>query len=284
MLTIAYTSLLEALRKKILIFIGIITVIYLGLFSFVVYKMMEDISKSPTETGINIIVTVSQIVSFLGFYFSSMLVSFLAIMSSIGNISSEIENGTIHSIVTKPIRRMDYVLGKYIGHAVLITVYSIFIYCSIWGICMAFKLPVMNILALEDLLKGLLFFVIEPLTLLSLSIFGGVYFKTLTNGIFVISIYILSLIGGMLEQIGAAISNDNLINIGIFASLISPFDVIYRQMIAAIFSNLGTINPLAIGMNAIATLPSKWMNVYVGVYLVGLVFLTVIKFRKKDIS
>jgi|LSQX01.1.fsa_nt_gb ABC-type transport system involved in multi-copper enzyme maturation permease subunit len=284
MLTIAYTSLLEALRKKILVFIGIITIIYLGLFSFVVYKMMEDIGNHPAETGLSILVTVSQIVSFLGFYFSSMLVSFLAIMSSIGNISSEIENGTIHSIVTKPIRRMDYVLGKYLGHAVLIIVYSIFIYFSIWGICMFFKLPVMSILALEDLLKGLLFFVIEPLTLLSLSIFGGVYFKTLTNGIFVISIYILSLIGGMLEQIGAAISNNNLINIGIIASLVSPFDVIYRQMIAAIFSNLGTINPLAIGMNATSTLPSKWMNVYVGVYLFGLIFLTVIKFRKKDIS
>lgn len=284
MLTIAYTSLLEALRKKILIFIGIITIIYLALFSFVVYKMMEDIGRHPAETGIDIIVTVSQIVSFLGFYFSSMLVSFLAIMSSVGNISSEIENGTIHSIVTKPIRRMDYVLGKYLGHAVLITVYSIFIYFSIWGICMAFKLPVMSMLAPEDLLKGLFFFVIEPLAILSLSIFGGVAFRTLTNGIFVISIYILSLIGGMLEQIGATISNNNLINVGIFASLISPFDVIYRQMIAAVFSNLGTINPLAIGMNGAATLPSKWMNVYVGIYLVGLIFLAVFKFRKKDIS
>lgn len=284
MLTIAYTSLLEALRKKILIFIGIITVIYLTLFSFVLYKMMEDIGRHPADTGINIIVTMSQIVSFLGFYFSSMLVSFLAIMSSVGNISSEVENGTIHSIVTKPIRRMDYILGKYLGHAVLITMYSIFIYFSIWGICMAFKLPVMSILEPGTLLKGLFFFVIEPLAILSLSIFGGVVFKTLTNGIFVISIYILSLIGGMLEQIGAAISNNNLINTGIFASLISPFDVIYRQMIAAIFSNIGTINPFTIGMNATATLPSKWMNVYVGIYLVGLIFLAVFKFRKKDIS
>jgi len=284
MLTIAYTSLLEALRKKIIIFIGIITIIYLGLFSFVVYKMMEDISGGAIKTNTSIIAMESQIVSFLGFYFSSMLVSFFAIMSSVGNISSEIENGTIHSIVTKPIRRMDYVLGKYLGHALLITVYSIFIYSSIWGICIAFKLPVMNIIALEDILKGLLFFVIEPLTILSLSTFGGVAFRTLTNGIFVISIYILGLIGGMLEQIGAAIYNNNLINIGIFASLISPFDVIYRQMIAAIFSNIAAINPIAFGMNGEATLPSKWMNVYIVLYLVGLIYLSVFKFRKKDIS
>ncbi len=67
-------------------------------------------------------------VSVPGFYFSSMLVAFLAIMSSIGAVSSEIESGVIHGVITKPVKRLEYVLGKYLGLAALLTAYSIFLW------------------------------------------------------------------------------------------------------------------------------------------------------------
>lgn len=284
MITIALASFKEALKKKIIILVGLLTVIYLVLFGIITYYVVKDLSQWNGGGSINGFLMASQVVSVLGFYFSSMLVAFLTIMASISSISSEIESGLLHSIITRPIRRSEYVLGKYIGLAALVVCYSVFLYVSVLAICTVLKLPSLNSISIGSLGKGLLFFILQPIAILSLSIFGNVSFKTITNGIFVISVYVLGLIGSMMEQIGSLMKNGNLINWGIFSSLISPFDVIYRQMLTSIYSTVGITNPL-FGPNTLTnTTPSKWMMIYIFVYIVGLALLAVKKFQRKDIG
>lgn len=284
MMTIAIASFKETLRKKILLLIGILTLVYLLLFGFIIYHAVKDINQWDSGNNLKIYMMASQTVSILGFYFSSMLVAFLTIMASIGSVSSEIENGVIHSAITRPIKRMDYILGKYLGLAALIILYSVFLYTSVVLICILLQLPVMKMLGIPPLLKGLLFFILQPIAILSLSIFGSVRFKTTVNGIVVIALYILGAIGGMMEQIGTAIENTNLINWGIFSSLLAPFDVIYHQMLDAVFSDAGLANPMFAMSGMQGNTPSRWMMVYIFVYIVGLTALAVRRFEKRDIG
>lgn len=283
MMAIAMASFMEALRKKIILLVGILTLVYLFLFGLIIYFTVKDISKMGTENSIGVYFMASQMISILGFYFSSMLVAFLTIMASVGSISSEIESGILHSIITRPIKRIEYVMGKYLGLAVLVITYSLLLFSSVLLICYLFKLPAINAINSTSLIKGFLYFILEPIAILSLSIFGSVVFKTLTNGIFVIAIYILGLIGGMMEQIGALIKNENLLNWGIFSSLISPFDVIYRLMTSTIFSNLGVTNPLFGPASLSNTTPSMWMLLYILIYILGLLVWSIRKFERKDI-
>ena len=278
MMTIAIASFKETLRKKILLLIGILTLVYLVLFGFIIYHAVKDISQWDSGNNLKIYMMASQTVSILGFYFSSMLVAFLTIMASIGSVSSEIENGVIHSVITRPIKRMDYILGKYLGLAALIILYSVFLYTSVVLICVVLQLPVMKMLGIPPLLKGLLFFILQPIAILSLSIFGSVRFKTTVNGIVVIALYILGAIGGMMEQIGTAIENTNLINWGIFSS------VIYHQMLDAVFSDAGLANPMFAMSGMQGNTPSQWMMVYIFVYIIGLTALAVRRFEKRDIG
>ena len=284
MMTIAIASFKETLRKKILLLIGILTLVYLVLFGFIIYHAVKDINQWDSGNNLKIYMMASQTVSILGFYFSSMLVAFLTIMASIGSVSSEIENGVIHSVITRPIKRMDYILGKYLGLAALIILYSVFLYTSVVLICVVLQLPVMKMLGIPPLLKGLLFFILQPIAILSLSIFGSVRFKTTVNGIVVIALYILGAIGGMMEQIGTAIENANLINWGIFSSLLAPFDVIYHQMLDAVFSDAGLANPMFAMSGMQGNTPSQWMMVYIFVYIIGLTALAVRRFEKRDIG
>lgn len=218
------------------------------------------------------------------FYFSSMLVAFLTIMVSVGSISSEVESGVIHSVITRPIKRSSYVLGKYLGLGVLTVSYSIFLFAAIISICAIFQLPIVKTLEPMNVIKGLLFFVLEPIAILSLSIFGSASFKTLSNGIFVVSIYILGLIGGVMEQIGTLLKNQGLVNWAIVSSLISPFDIIYRQMLSSIFSNLGITNPFGLVNGTAGTTPSIWMLIYILAYIPVMIIFAIKKFRVKDIS
>lgn len=285
MFTIALASFKEVLRKKILILVAVLTFIYLVIFSLIVYYYAKDIGEWEKGSSVGVFVAASQLISVLGFYFSSMLVALLTIMASAGSISSEIESGLIHSVVTRPIRRKEYVLGKYLGIALLIVIYSIFLYTSVILICLIMRLPFLQSLGTPALIKGLVFFLLEPLAILALSIWGSISFKTLANGIVVIAFYILGLIGSMMEQIGVLVKSDTLYQIGIFSSLVSPFDVIYRQMLSVLFSAYGITNPLFGGTtNLSGTTPSKWMTVYVLIYIAGLVLLSVRKFNRKDIA
>jgi ABC-type transport system involved in multi-copper enzyme maturation permease subunit len=283
-IAIAAASFKEALRKKLFILVAALTLVYLILFGVITHFAVKDLARAGELNTIQALDIASNIVSFLGFYFSSMLVAFLTIMASVGSISSEVESGVIHSIITRPIKRSSYVLGKYLGLGVLSVSYAVFLFAAIIAICAIFKLPIVNTLKPLDVLKGLLFFTLEPLAILSLSIFGSAAFKTLSNGIFVISLYILGLIGGVMEQIGSMLGNQSLVNLGIISSLISPFDVIYRQMLSALFINLGITSPFMMSGGMTSTAPSIWMLIYIFVYIPGLVILAIRKFRVKDIS
>lgn len=284
MIAIAAASFKEALRKKLFILVAGLTLVYLILFGVITHFAVEDLARAGTLNTVNALDVASNIVSFLGFYFSSMLVAFLTIIVSVGSISSEVESGVIHSIITRPIKRDRYVLGKYLGLGVISVSYSIFLFSAIIAICTIFKLPIVNTLETLNIIKGLLFFTLEPLAILSLSIFGSASFKTLTSGIFVISVYILGLIGGLMEQIGSFLNNQSLVDLGIISSLISPFNVIYRQMISSIFGSLGIVSPFMAASGMIGTAPSIWMVIYIFVYIPWFVFLAIRKFRLKDIS
>jgi ABC-type transport system involved in multi-copper enzyme maturation permease subunit len=283
-IAIAAASLKEAIRKKILILVAALTFVYLTLFGLITHFAVQDLARAGALNTINALDVASNIVSFLGFYFSSMLVAFLTIMISVGSISSEVESGVIHSIITRPIKRASYVLGKYLGLGVLSISYSIFLFAAIISICTIFKLPIVNTIEPLNIIKGLLFFTLEPIAILSLSIFGSAAFKTLSNGIFVISIYILGLIGGVMEVIGSMLQNQSLVNLGIISSLISPFDIIYRQMLSSMFENIGIRNPFMAVGGMTSTTPSIWMLIYIIVYIPVLVLLAIKKFRLKDIS
>ena len=59
----------------------------------------------------------------LGLYAVHFLSSFLALFLSVGAISSEIDSGTLHAVLARPIRRADVVVGRWLAYAGLIGVY-----------------------------------------------------------------------------------------------------------------------------------------------------------------
>ncbi|MDP4183520.1 MAG: ABC transporter permease [Bacillota bacterium] len=284
MMTIAFTTFKEAVRKKLFLLVGILTFIYLSLFTIIVHFYVKDMNNNSFGNTIQIMEVASQLISVLGFYFSSMLVALLTIVASVSAISSEVENGTIHSIITKPIKRYEYILGKYIGLGILSGVYAALLFILVILITKVQGLPVTDTMEMSGLVKGMGFFILQPLVILSLAIFGSSSLKSLTNGIIVVSIYILGLIGSMMEQIGSIIKNDSLYKFGILSSLISPFDLIYRKMLSVVFSGVIISNPMTGGLDSGTTSPSIWMMFYIGIYLVGLLILAVLKFNKRDIS
>lgn len=283
MIAVAMASFKEAVRKKLILLIGLLTLVYIIILTLITHFGYNSLKSNPINSDA-LSSNAALIVSFLGYYFSSMIIALLTIMASLGAVSSEIENGAVQSIVTKPIKRSHYILGKYLGLAALVTAYSLFLYITIFVINYTVGVPPLDKPDVLILLKGLLLFILEPLSILSLCILGSTAFKTLNNGIIVIAIYILGTIGSMMEQIGSGLKIDGLVEGGILISLISPFETVYRKLIEVVFSSSDIsfffTSPLFIS----GSMPSNWMILYVVIYLVALLMLSIHKFNRKDIS
>jgi len=291
MLTIANLTFKEALRKKILVAALILTVLFLALYGVGLYyatgSMQESASSAQGAPGDafganaqTMVDMTKRLLVLLGIYFASKIVSLLAIFSSVGAVSSEVENGMLHAILAKPVRRRDIILGKFLGFAGMLTVYSALLFL----IVLVLNYYIAGT-GLSDVPALTALFIIQPLVFLAVTIAGSTTLSTLANGIAAFTLYILGSVGGMVEQIGAMINNTALVNTGIVSSLIMPADAIYR-MIAAILSKSpgGAFDAMFFGPFGAVSAPSNAMIVYSVLYIFAFAGIAVAAFSRKDIG
>ncbi|HHV71120.1 MAG TPA: ABC transporter permease [Clostridia bacterium] len=258
MWTIAKLSVQEMIRKKVFL----VTMILTGIFLFVYGLGLHIAFKDGGDNLIVKTVIFTQLLS-AGLYMASFIVAFLVLFTAVGSISTELENGTLQTIVVKPIKRWEIIVGKYLGMGMVIAVYSIFFFLVIIALNRQISLPALN------LIRSLGIFCLQGLVFLSLVLLGSTVFTTLNNGIIMVILYGIGMIGGIVEQVGNLIGKEALINLGIVTSLVVPFDSLYRKMLYTLFSasDLGQLNLFTQqGPFGVGSQPSVWMMVYVLIY------------------
>lgn len=280
MFTIARLTFQEVLSKKVFYIVLLLSIVFLSVYGIGLNFTVQDISYYG-DGGMDEfqkVMVIPQLLS-LSFYFSTIIVALMAVFSTVNAVSGEIETGTIQGVIPKPIRRRDFVLGKLLGFIIMIGIYSVFLYLAVILIT-----RVITGFSAEGIFEGLMFFLLIPILLAVLSIFGSTFLSTLANGISVFMLFIIGTVGGMMEQIGALIENKALVNIGVISSLIMPTDAIYRKMIYTVLSaSGGAMDIFSANPFASKNPPSDVMVIYILIYILIIVFATVRIFNKRDI-
>jgi ABC-type transport system involved in multi-copper enzyme maturation permease subunit len=281
LLTIAILTWREVLRRKLLAAAILLTILFLGLYGLGLYyankEMLANASPLPQlQRGF----IINQLVS-VGIYFGSFIVSLLAIFSVAGTVSSEIEGGTVYAVLARPIKRVDFILGKLLGHGCLLVLFAAVFLAALSAIVYCITGFMVN-----GIYPALGLFCLQPLVLLSVAALGSVLFPTLANGIIVFMIYAIAVVGGMVEQFGWIIKSATMVRIGIVSSLIMPADALYRKIVHTLLSFSGESSLYLTQMGPFGCLsePSTHMLVYTVLYIIGATFLAACLFRKKDIT
>lgn len=283
MITIAMTTIKEILKKRIFYLMLVFTLLYLSLYCTVIVLFKDDISFNSNNSGFEIPVIASRIISIFGFYFSSILVMLFSILICAGTVVSEIESGIAQTIITRLPGRVNYLAGKYLGFALILCSYSILLFILLLLLTSVLGIPVISNINPGSLVKGLTFTMLQPLTVISLAVFLGCRYRSLQTGIILAVIYVLGFAGGVTEQIGMLAGNRSITSLGIAVSLISPFDVLYRQSAGSIFGSNG-LNTFFPGVSGVNSNPGIFMNIYIVLYNIFLFVVALIIFRKKDIN
>ncbi|MEG6615334.1 ABC transporter permease subunit [Peptococcaceae bacterium 1198_IL3148] len=284
-LNIARLTFMEAGKKKIFFVTIILTLAFLLLYGLGLHFTDKEMAEINAVLGAQL--AVQQIVGNqllgLGLYLSSFMLSLLALMVSVGSIASEVESGLLHAIVSKPIRRRDIVLGKFLGYGLMLTAYSLVLFIMLLLLNWIFNDIALTLLTPANFFYGVFIFVLQPLVLLGLALVFSTSFRTMAAGIITFAFYGLSIVGGFMEQIGALINKTALINTGIVTSLVMPSDALFRKLISVLTNS--EANPLSslTGPMGVGIPPSNAMIVYACLYLVACVGLAVSKFAKKDL-
>jgi Cu-processing system permease protein len=279
---IARLTFREATRRRILLAglvlgIGFLIIYSVGLH-FISTSMAQDTAANmPSQSMAKVMM--SEAMNFFlmaGLYAVTFLSIAMAALLGADTLAGEINSGTIQTIATKPIRRADVVLGKWLGFALLLGLY-VLLMAGGATLSMFFQTGYIP----ENLFLGLGLIYMESLLIMTITLMFSAAFPALATGGIVFGLYGLSFIGGWIEQIGSVLQNDTAVNVGIIASLLIPSESLWRR---ATFEMQSPLTSALFGSPFISTsVPSLLMVAYAFLYLCFTLFIAVRLFQKRDL-
>jgi Cu-processing system permease protein len=274
---IARLTVREASRRWVLWAALALGVVFLVIYAIGVRAIKGDMDQSLSSSPL----IAAQVMNFFlqaGLYVVNFLLLMMSVLSSVDTLSGEINSGTIHTLVSKPVHRWEIVLGKWLGFELMLTAY---LALMAGGVLVVMRL--FGNYGVANPWGGLAFLWLNTALLLSISFLGGAYFSTIANGVLAFGLYSVAFIGGWIEQFGTFMKNETAINIGIVCSLIMPAEALWRMAADQIQTTLaqvvtGFTSPFSLGAT-----PSPLFIGYSILYILLAVFLAMRRFAQRDL-
>lgn len=234
--TVAHLTLHEALRRRILLGALIAGGAFLALYGLGLAAMVKNLG-GPDATLLERRVALNML-TLAGLYAANLLAVLMAVLLPVDTLSGEIASGVMQTVAVRPIRRRDIVLGKWLGHWVVLVGYLSLLFGGVLALTAVigrFTPPRVEV--------GLPLVLLEATVILTISIAGGTRLGTITNGMLAFGLFGLAFIGNWVEQIGTGLGNTAAQHIGTIVSLIMPSEALWQmaasQMQPPIIRELG---------------------------------------------
>ena len=205
-----------------------LTLIVVG-FSAWGFQKITTVSRSdgqplPPE---QVALITSQLLIVVTFMFSGVLALSAAVVAG-PLISSEVESGLLLSMLARPLRRSEVVIGKWLGLAVLVGAYaagSAFLELAVVDWATGYLPP--------HPIELTLYVAAEGLVLLSLGLLLSTRLSGITGGVIALVAWLMGWIAGVVGDIGTGLQNQALENVGVISHILLPTDGLWRGAIYA---------------------------------------------------
>ena len=274
-LIFAELTIRETQRRRVLWLALLLAVGFLAVYGIGLNLIVRDIARAGIRS--NEVDVAFGVLFSAGLYVINFLVIMMAVLISVTAVSGEIDSHTIEALVTKPVRRWEIILGKWLGYAAILTVYILLL---AGGIIVIYRW--LTGFAVSNIPNGLGLMLLQGLLVLSLTLLGGTRLSTLANGVLAFMLVGIAFIGGWVEQIGSLLQNETAVDIGIVTSLILPTEILWKQALALLQPRV-TTSPFAAGPFVVLSQPSDLMIGYAVVYTTVLLLLSLISFSRRDL-
>jgi ABC-type transport system involved in multi-copper enzyme maturation permease subunit len=256
---IARSTISEAMRKKILnafLMVGFAMIVLT--FAFQQFAARQELT----------------LVKGMGLGIISLAGIFITVILSINLIPQEIERRTIYTILAKPVRRYEFLLGKYFG-----ALGTIAVNIGLMGIAFVIALAVKQIgnpAAVNPLLmlKGVLMIYMQLVLLCSLAIFFSCFLSPLVNFFLTLALFMIGNLSSFTQDLAKTGGN----------GLIKGFFMVVHYLVPN-FGNFQFTNPL-LQPDVVVKSEAQFLTqnvIYAIVYAAVLLILSVIIFDRREV-
>jgi ABC-2 type transport system permease protein len=223
LLTIAWLTLREAARRRLFLALLVLTAVSVALTGWGFSQVAGY--QPPGGAGVDAAareILYSQLLILVTFMFSFVLALSAAFVSA-PMVASDLESGIALAVLARPVRRAEYLLGRWLGVLGLIAGYAV----------ASGLIELLVVRATTGFLpphptEAILFLVGEATVLLTLGTALATRLSSITAGIIALILFGLAWIGGIVGGIGVAIGDQTVSQAGVISRYLLPTDGLWR--------------------------------------------------------
>lgn len=226
MLVVARLVLVEAVRRRLLLAVVLLTTLAVALtgWGFSRIPTLDEPPPTPAE----IVLISSQLLILVAFMFSFVL-ALSAVFVAAPSVSAESESGVALAILARPISRTAYIVGKWLGLAALLLIYTVgagTLELVAVRIAVGYEAP--------RPIEALAFLYAEGLILLTFALALSTRVSGMVGGVVALVLFGLAWMGGIVGGIGQAFDNALVMHVGTVTKLVLPTDALWRGVVWAL--------------------------------------------------
>ena len=281
-LLFARLTIREAVRKKLIWVLGGLTLLVLVLSAVGLNRLVETGMRGQPQS--EVLQATSFILILIMFAYSFVL-ALSAVFITVPSIAGEMETGTALAILTRPVSRAQFLLGKWVGLVALTATYV--------------TVASLAEFAVVNLTTGYMpphpfmfigYMVAETVVILSLALLVSTRMAPIAGGVIVLGGFMLAWMGGVAISIGRQFNVDALITGGTITRLLLPTDGMWKGAVYSLEPAVLIAAARAQGADGIANLPFFSLSPPSGAYvawtagwMVAILALAVRSFRRREI-
>ena len=233
-LTIALLTLQEAVRRRVLRALAVMTAVLLSLSTWGFYRLDAEFGSLTSGEAMIAAATVLNLVMFGLSLIAALGTAFLAGPT----LAGEIESGIALAIMTRPVRRSSVLLGKWLG---LVAFGSGFVAVAGLGQLLIVRFTV-GYWPPQPVL-GLALLAAQTTVLLTLGLLLSTAISPMASGIVSVGLFGATWIAGVVGLVGDALGNEGMARVGTVSRMLLPTDGLWRGAMYA-FQNPGLLSNL----------------------------------------
>lgn len=281
MITIARLTIGEAARRRVLWVLVVLALLAVGLTAWGVSALIEG-ARDNGVTELDLKFAVSQILIFIAFMFGFVLVMTAAFFGSPA-IATDLESGVAQSMLARPLRRSSYLLGRWLGLAVVMVVYAAaagFLAIGAVGIVSGYYPP--------DPILPVAFLAAQALVLLTLTVLLSTRLPPIAGGAIAVVAYGLAWMAGVLGKIGLAIGTTSLVTASDAVRFILPTDALWQGVVYGLEPSfiINTVGDAVVARSSpffAAAPPSIAIVAWSGIWIVLVLALAISQLRRREL-
>jgi ABC-type transport system involved in multi-copper enzyme maturation permease subunit len=277
--TIASLTVREAVRRKLVAAFALISVVLVAMSGWGFYRLSHGVSFTSGETH----VAVPEAVILFMFMFSFVVALSASAIASPA-ISSEIESGVLQTIVARPVRRGEVLLGKWIGLAGLLAAYT----AIVSGLLVAVVYWASGYVA-PDPAAAAAFVFAEGVVLMTLVLLLSTRMSALAAGVVGVALFGIAWLAGVVGTLGTAFHIQAMRTAGHMTSFLLPTDGLWHGAIWYLEPSwfLGqqlAETPGAQGNPFMSLAAPSWTYLaWAGIWLAGVLVLDLVSFERREL-